>query len=115
MFVGPVLELLGLCNCMLPPLRKRVGTTTAWTPAYGGLIPVSSIPNLSGPVGPEPGSATSKVLTRKHTFPKRFVSAVPQISRYREGGKGSTYAVIWSLLTCNPANIPVVSWSTKFT
>src|SRR2546428_400549 len=78
-------------------------------------MPVSSIPNLSGPFGPEPGSATSKVLARKYTSPKRFVRAVPQISRYLEVGKGPTYAVILSLLTCSPAKAPVVSWSTKFT
>jgi len=41
--LGPVVELLGLCNCMFPPLRKPVETTTAWAPVYGGLIPVSSI------------------------------------------------------------------------
>src|SRR2546422_8403178 len=112
---GPVVEGLGLCSCMLPPRKNRVEITTACAPVNGALMPVSSIPNLSGPFGPEPGSATSKVLARKYTSPKRFVRAVPQISGYLDFGKGSTYAVIVSLLTCNPAHIRVVSWSRKFT
>src|SRR5437667_264720 len=91
--------------------REKVPSTRSRPVAVRNraLMPVSSMPNLPGPCGPEPGSATSKVLARKYTSPKRFVQAVPQISRYLEVGKGSTYAVIWSLLTCSPANVPVGS------
>src|SRR5229473_8378856 len=114
---------------MLPPCKKRVGSQgpPSCGLAYTLHAKVPSIcfwqifiPNRSGPFGPEPGSPPSKVLTRKNTGPKRFVLAVPQISRYfgvlpQPLKQGSRYPVILSLLMCSPANMPVVSWFTTFT
>lgn len=58
---GPVVDGLGLWSWRFPPAKKRVETTTAApTPSFSSFRP-----NLSGPLGPEPGSPPSYVLARK--------------------------------------------------
>src|SRR6266567_854772 len=112
--LGPVVDGFGLCNWMLPPAKGRVVITTPEAPVNGPLVAVIFSPNLSTPM---PGSPLSSVLARNLTVGKAglLVSAVPQMSRTFEPAAGSKYPSMVSLLTCSPANIPAVSWSTKLT